>query len=143
MRSWEHDVWPRRDCMVRMRALRGGGWAHCAVFGYPNPMLEPVIDLRETAAEIVVSVDGDVDGGSAEALDEALERAVAERNGARRQVVVDLSGLRFIDSSGMSCLVRAANRLRPDGASLVVRGTRPNVRRLFTIAGLQQVVEFV
>jgi anti-sigma B factor antagonist len=50
----------------------------------------------------VVALDGELDCQTAPDLAEALERAV---NGKGRRVVVDLSRLRFIDSSGLHVLL--------------------------------------
>lgn len=86
---------------------------------------------------MVVAVAGDVDGATAPSLDAALSQV----GGGGQSIVVDLGDLRFIDSTGLNCLVRAANRVRPEGGNVTVRNLRPHVRRLFTIAGMQQVVE--
>ena len=53
-------------------------------------------------------------------------------------VVIDLSGLRFIDSSGLRVLVRAERELRDSGGQLVlVRGPRA-VRRVFALTSLDR-----
>jgi anti-sigma B factor antagonist len=64
----------------------------------------------------VVALQGELDIVSAYRL------ALALVEGAGSTVVVDLSGLTFIDSSGISALVMASNRILPtDGASWCLR----------------------
>jgi anti-anti-sigma factor len=47
-------------------------------------------------------------------------------------VVVDLTDLRFLDSSGVTVLVRIANHFRP----VAIRGAGPSVRRVVQVLGL-------
>lgn len=53
-------------------------------------------------------------------------------------LLLDLSRITFIDSRGLSVLVRAINAL--EGGSLVLRGTSPLVVRLLDISGLRELV---
>ena len=51
-------------------------------------------------------------------------------------VVVDLAELTFMDSTGLSALVVAKNRMESDGDVLMLTRPRPNVRRVLEITGL-------
>jgi anti-anti-sigma factor len=51
-------------------------------------------------------------------------------------VVVDLSALGFIDSTGISALVQADKRLNPSGGRVVLTRPTPNILRLLDIVGL-------
>ena len=51
-------------------------------------------------------------------------------------VVVDLSELSFLDSSGITALVMARNRMAEDGNELVLTQPHPLVRRTFEVTGL-------
>jgi anti-anti-sigma factor len=51
------------------------------------------------------------------------------------RVVVDLSGVTFMDSAGLNALVGAYHRKVRDGELRLV-GMRSNVRRVFEITGL-------
>jgi anti-anti-sigma regulatory factor len=53
-------------------------------------------------------------------------------------VIVDLSELRFADSSVMLDLAVLAQRLRADGRILWLSGAQPNVRRLIETVGLHR-----
>ena len=50
--------------------------------------------------------------------------------------VADLSGLTFLDSSGVGAIHRAKQIAEKDGGHLVICRPRPTVRRLFEINGL-------
>jgi anti-sigma B factor antagonist len=78
---------------------------------------------------------GELDLGSAKELEAALRRA---EDRAPARTVVDLSGLGFIDSTGLSALVGADERLRASGRRLsLVRGPAA-VHRVFEITGLDR-----
>jgi anti-sigma B factor antagonist len=90
---------------------------------------------RSTGDATVVEVSGEVELHSAEQLRDALMQA---SNVERPCIVVDLSRVSFIDSSGLGVLVGALKRVRERGAlSLVCPQAR--VRRVFEITGLTQV----
>jgi anti-sigma B factor antagonist len=81
---------------------------------------------------VVLTLRGELDLATAPVLQERLDRAM--RGGAA--VVIDLSGLRFIDSCGLGILVRAERQLRGSGGQLVlVRGPRA-VHRAFELTSL-------
>ena len=83
---------------------------------------------------VSVLVRGDVDLATAAALSEAIDDASTRGRGS---VVVDLSGSPFIDSSGISALVRAA-QLAEGRAAVTVRSPTPQARRVFLLTGVDQ-----
>lgn len=69
---------------------------------------------------------------------EQLQRALLE--GAGTTVIVDLSELEFIDSSGLAALVRARTLLAARGGTCQFRGATNSVRRTFEITGLHHLL---
>jgi anti-sigma B factor antagonist len=87
----------------------------------------------------VVALFGEMDAANAGELDRALLRA--EGTDAV-EIVLDLSGLHFIDSTGIAVLVAADARSRADGKRLsVLRGSEP-VQRTIEICGLADRLPF-
>jgi anti-sigma B factor antagonist len=84
----------------------------------------------------VVSVSGDVDLASAGSLREALGEALALSS----TVIVDVAGMGFIDSSGLSALIWGHHQARDAGGSLSVRRPSPMLRRLLEITRLETVL---
>jgi len=57
------------------------------------------------------------------------------RRGHLREVVLDLSGLNFIDASGLRALVELRSRLEQRHAGLVLTAVPPQMRRLLRLIG--------
>jgi anti-anti-sigma factor len=57
---------------------------------------------------------------------------------ASRDVIVDLSDLRFADSSVILDLACLAQRLRAQGRTLWLSGAQPHIRRLIEVVGLHR-----
>jgi len=55
-------------------------------------------------------------------------------------VVVDLTDVHFVGSSGLGVLLEAHNELAERGTSLVVRGASTTIRRAFAITKLDEVL---
>jgi anti-anti-sigma factor len=87
----------------------------------------------------VVAVSGELDLDTMGELNEVL----AADNGLLVTTVVDLRGLTFIDSSGVSGLMAAARRARDAGARLVCVPGPPQIRRVFEMTGIDTVIEWV
>src|SRR5437764_3783458 len=93
------------------------------------------VAARVTTAQIgadafVVSASGELDLASHEVLDRELAGAIDR--GCRR-LIVDLTGVTFIDSAAMGALVLNAKRL-DDGGCVVVTDD-PRILRVFEITG--------
>jgi len=74
---------------------------------------------------------GEVDLTSADQLRAAIEEI------AGSTVVVDLSGVTFMDSSGIAALVAARRQVEADGNGLVLRGAQGVVRRVFQVLSME------
>lgn len=84
----------------------------------------------------MLEVVGELDIGTAPRL---REQVVAMVNGGCTRLVLDLEGLTFLDSSGLSVLIMALKRLRERGGELVLRSTPPQARAVLDMAGLSRV----
>lgn len=95
------------------------------------------VSTRDEDGRTVVAATGEVDVYTAPVLDDALSAAVT---GGATRVVVDLSGVDFLDSTGLSVLVKALKRVRDADGSLDVVVTAERVNKVFRITGLDQVI---
>jgi anti-sigma B factor antagonist len=82
-----------------------------------------------------VTVSGEVDVYSAPALRDGLTTLIAEGT----SVVVDLTGVGFLDSSGLGALVTARKAAQDRGVALPIVCTSERILKLFTITGLDGV----
>lgn len=88
-------------------------------------------DLPDLPDVHIVALHGELDIASADGLADALVEVVSSN------VVVDLSGLTFMDSSGIAALVLARNRkLAKGGREFVLTRPREIVRKTLEIVGL-------
>jgi anti-sigma B factor antagonist len=94
------------------------------------------VTVSGSAGQFVVSLEGELDLATAPELREHLV-VLAEDNDA--DIVIDLTHLDFIDSTGLSVLVMALNRSRAAGGSIVVRNPSASVMRILEITGLVSV----
>ena len=85
----------------------------------------------------VLVLHGEVDLTTAPQLRAYLDEAIDQ---GHRLVVVDLSGLGFMDGSGLRVIDSSARRLRLTGGSLSIRSPSPMVRRLLALVGLADLV---
>jgi anti-sigma B factor antagonist len=112
-----------------------GDFGLCA-FWPETSCLGPAMLVRHEPGYVLVTVTGEIDYASVAELRERLF-ALADAGG---HLVVDLNRVRFIDAAGLGALAGAARRATARGASLRVVCTRPHIRRLFRITGLDQAV---
>jgi anti-sigma B factor antagonist len=83
---------------------------------------------------------GELDMASVPWLEAELRRLL---DGSGATVILDLSGLDFIDASGLHCLIRAARRSREAGRSLrFVRGSG-EVDRVVRLSGVGGSLPFI
>ena len=102
----------------------------------------PTLDARVSVSRFgsdsfVVAAGGELDLHTAELLREKLSD-VLELGG--RRVLLDLTGVSFMDSTAMSVLVAAAKALRSSSGQLVLVADDPRVTRVIEITGLGRVL---
>jgi anti-sigma B factor antagonist len=90
---------------------------------------------------LVVTVSGELDVSTAPVLQRELDRLAAEE--PTDALRLDLSALRFMDSTGLQLVLSTANKATEEGRRLeLVRGTN-SVQRVFQVAGLEERLTFV
>jgi anti-sigma B factor antagonist len=90
------------------------------------------IDVEGDEASAVIRLAGEFDLYNVNEL-----AAVVDRFENAHAVVVDLTRVTFIDSTVLGCLVRLSRGLAKPGG-LVIYGPTPNVRRAFSVSGLDR-----
>ena len=87
---------------------------------------------------VAVRLTGEVDHSEARRLREELD-ALIDETGAKR-LLLDLSGLDFMDSSGIGLVIGRYKRMKRRGGSVEVVASNPRIDRIFDMAGLYQLV---
>jgi anti-sigma B factor antagonist len=98
------------------------------------------VESEERNGLVHVALRGELDLSTVGKVQDELRRVEAARP---RLVVLDLSRLTFLDSTGLRCVVTAAERAKGEERRLVVvRGPDP-VQRVFSITRLEDRLEMV
>ena len=97
----------------------------------PQELLMTVAEAAGHSRHIHLS--GELDLVTASALDTAVEKMVEE---GIELVVLDLSDVSFIDSSGLRVIIGAGDRLEAVGGHLVIEGASRTVEKLLDLTGL-------
>ena len=98
--------------------------------------MELGIDVRDVGSHAVVDVKGEIDVYTAPKLREKLIELVSEGS---HDVVVNLEGVDFIDSTGLGVLVGALKRLKTHDGTLSLVCTQDKILKIFKITGLTKV----
>jgi anti-sigma B factor antagonist len=100
-----------------------------------HPYLTVEVMSAPDAHTIVLA--GEADLHSVPEVEAALEEAF---DGGPRLIVIDLSNLTFIDSSGLHALITGHERCRARGHELRIIPGPANVQRLFELTGMNDVL---
>jgi anti-sigma B factor antagonist len=99
-------------------------------------MLEVTV-TRSSPASTLVTATGELAGSGSERLLARLDRLLDK---GHRSVVLDLSGVTFCDSSGISALVRGHARASSAAGRLRLSAASPAVTRVLEVAGLARML---
>lgn len=84
----------------------------------------------------IVALEGEIDLNERPAVQESLWPLLSAK---MPKVLVDLSGVSYIDSSGLALFIEAMQRVQSYGGFFGLFGLRPSVRNIFELARLDQV----
>jgi anti-anti-sigma factor len=95
------------------------------------------LSMRAVAADryTVIEAYGEIDIASAGELRALID---SSRAGGTDQLILDLSGIRFIDSSGLNVLIGAARHFGSGSFAVII--SRPGIRKIFALTGIDSVV---
>jgi anti-sigma B factor antagonist len=98
------------------------------------------IEVDRSDGAYVITVTGEVDLSTADNLETELTRANASD---AAKVIVDLSGVSFIDSRGLRVLLMAEMASRTDSRRLHFLHGSPQVERVLDISGVGRELRFL
>lgn len=102
-----------------------------------DPKIEVVVE-PDLQGRIVMVVRGVLDLTEVPDFREVFSKVLATDC---PDVVVDLTDVSFVGSSGLGLLLQAHSDLAADGRTLVVKGTQGSIRRAFEITHLDYLLE--
>jgi anti-sigma B factor antagonist len=97
------------------------------------------ISSRKIDKATIFDLSGDMDLGNSPAVRKALLREVRENRAPR--VVMNLSKVRYIDSSGVASLVEGLKASRDAGSRFILFGLSPSAREVLQLSRLLKVFE--
>jgi anti-sigma B factor antagonist len=93
-------------------------------------------DVQRTSDETKMTIRGSLDINSAPALADEIDKLVATQPS---KVVVDLSQLDLIDSSGVAALVKIYKKVREGGGAIRFTGARDQPLAIFKLLRMDKV----
>jgi len=99
-------------------------------------MAMPAYDVERTASETKLTLRGSLDINTAAQLGEEIDRIVAAKP---KTVVVDLSALELIDSSGVAALVKLYKGVRGIHGTITITGARDQPLAIFKLLRMDKV----
>jgi anti-anti-sigma factor len=98
------------------------------------------VTTQDSGGRVTVSLKGELDLSSVGKVEDELKRVEADEP---TLLVLDLSQLSFLDSTGLRAVVTADERARTNGRRLVVVRGSDAVQRVFAITRLEERLEMV
>lgn len=103
----------------------------------------PNFDMTETELDdttVELRVAGEIHASTAPEFSERLNSAIES---GKRGVLLDLTGVEFIDSTGLSVLLNGLRRVTRVRGAMVIACANPTVLRLFEITKLDSTFEIL
>ncbi|HWR23159.1 MAG TPA: anti-sigma factor antagonist [Feifaniaceae bacterium] len=97
------------------------------------------LEATRKGQRLKVRLSGELDHHSADRVREALDALIADAT--VKDLVLDLSGVSFMDSSGLGVVLGRYRALSARGGRLLLSGVPANIDRIFRLSGLYALVE--
>ena len=94
---------------------------------------------RHEGRAVILSLTGRLDGGSAPALTQRVS-TVAGRGGNR--MVLDCSGMSYVNSAGLRALLVCAKTCRQNGGRLAIAALTPQCRSVIEMSGFLSIIDY-
>ena len=98
-------------------------------------MVSVDLSTSECNGRAVVTLSGELDVADAASVVAALAATVAHQ----REIIIDLAGLEFIDSSGLAALARVRKQARRAGGDVLLAAPQHQVLRVLALTRMLEV----
>lgn len=98
--------------------------------------MDLTLATRDVDGRVVIEVAGEIDVYSAPKLRDRLSDLVGE---GAYDLIIDMEGVEFIDSTGLGVLVGGLKKVRSHDGSLKLVCTQERLLKIFQITGLSKV----
>jgi len=85
---------------------------------------------KKKDGSIVILPSGSITSENARLLDDKLSEALKK---VKKGIILDMKGVDYIDSTGLSIIIRAKQVLELKGSPLVITQLQPDVKRIFNV----------
>ncbi|MCK4259091.1 MAG: anti-sigma factor antagonist [Halanaerobiales bacterium] len=99
------------------------------------------MDLRfkKKKETLIVFIKGELDLHTSNNLRKGIENKLQE-NSSLKNVILDLKGINFIDSSGLGAILGCYKKTTLRGGKLFAVSVSPQVKRIFELAGMLSII---
>ena len=97
------------------------------------------ITISNNGSTVVARLDGEIDHHCAAGLRQRLDEEIADKNVL--ELVLDLKGVSFMDSSGLGVILGRYKTLAARGGLLRIINASPRVERILKMAGVYTLIE--
>jgi anti-sigma B factor antagonist len=115
----------------------GETWESAVSVNPKAPTAELTLKIEKKAEETSVHCSGRITSASSDLLQKTIRALIPKT----RYIVLDLSGVSYIDSSGLGAMVSLHLALSRAGGELKVSNAQPRITELFQITKLSAVFE--
>ncbi len=90
---------------------------------------------------VTVHITGELDHCSAVSIRRELDDLIADPG--VKNMVLDLKDMTFMDSSGIGVILGRYRELKQRGGSMAVKNMNPQVKKIFILSGMKQVIQII
>lgn len=91
--------------------------------------------------KLIVSLDGEIDHHSATEIREGLDKMIAVSR--PKVMVLELSGIDFMDSSGLGLVLGRYRRLNEMGSQMVIKNPGARTEKILAMAGVDKLIKII
>ena len=95
-------------------------------------------EKKEADGVLEIVLKGDIDHHSAVGIRVDIDNEIAESK--PKKLVIDLSGIEFMDSSGLGLVMGRYAKMQKIGGELTLCGLSDRTRKIFELAGLDKMI---
>ena len=102
---------------------------------------KPGFDSEFTGTALKIKLRGEIDHHSAVAVRSAIDDMIRTKRPS--ELIIDMSAVDFMDSSGLGLIMGRYNTMREIGGSVKVYDPTPSTEKIMKLAGIERIIKIV